>query len=207
MRSRTVGDVLYCCTPSASTHIHTHTQREKQNSQTSPPYSSSLLKKSKILCNICPEKHSFWDTCYHQTGLTHLSSVICHDKKHSARSTQDTQHTAELCCDRIITEYTYNEYCNTFLTFGAIKLVLLHKNTQIRAIQTLMCINDWSRVSVRQEEQHLQSMWMQVAHGPYRHQPMKMPYWSSGTRVIELTQYCTRNGTTPNEGYRNASWW
>jgi hypothetical protein len=59
-----------------------------------------------------------------------------------------------------------------------VELVLLHGNTRyvilVDVIQTLMCFDDWSGVSVRQEVQHLQHMRMQVAHGLYGHQTTKM---------------------------------
>jgi hypothetical protein len=51
-------------------------------------------------------------------------------------------------------EYTHDEYCDMLLTLG-VELVLLHGNTRcvilVDAIQTLMCFDDWSSVSVRQE--------------------------------------------------------
>jgi hypothetical protein len=62
-------------------------------------------------------------------------------------------------------EHTHDEYSDMFLTHGVCngQLVLLQGNTcyviLVDVIQTLMCFDDWSSVSVRQE------MYKHVAHG------------------------------------------
>jgi hypothetical protein len=58
------------------------------------------------------------------------------------RSTQDTQRTAGLSCDRMIMEYTHDEHCDMLLLL----LVLLHRNARyailVDVIQSLMCFDD-----------------------------------------------------------------
>jgi hypothetical protein len=58
-------------------------------------------------------------------------------------------------------EHIYNEHCDVLSVLGAYnsQLVLLHGNTRyvilVDVVQTLMCFDNWSGVSVRQEVQNL----------------------------------------------------
>jgi hypothetical protein len=54
-------------------------------------------------------------------GVTHFPAVLFVTTVHKrlVRCTQDTQCTAGLSCDRMITEYTHDEYCDMLLTLGA----------------------------------------------------------------------------------------
>jgi hypothetical protein len=74
-----------------------------------------------MLYNICPETLSFRDARHRQMGK-HTSQQFYLSRryiKHIVRCTQDTQCTARLSCDRMIMEYSHNEYCNMVTTLGA----------------------------------------------------------------------------------------
>jgi hypothetical protein len=74
-----------------------------------------------MLYNICPETLCFLDTRHRQMGL-HTSQQCYLSRRYTKRvvkCTQDTQVTAGLSCDRVIMEYTHDEYCDMLLTLGA----------------------------------------------------------------------------------------
>jgi hypothetical protein len=71
--------------------------------------------------------------------------------------TQDTQCRAGVSCHRMIMKYTHDEYCDTLQPSVSVirELVLLQGNTRclilVDVIQMLMCLEDWIRISTREE--------------------------------------------------------
>jgi hypothetical protein len=106
------------------------------------------------------------------------TSQQCHLTRYTKRVVwcpQDTQCTAWLSCDRMAMAYTHDEYCDMLLTLGACNSPAgtAAREYGLRClgiryvVQTLICFDDWSSVSVRQEVQNQRHLLMQVDHGLY----------------------------------------
>jgi hypothetical protein len=76
--------------------------------------------------------------------VTHFAAVLLVSTiKRVVSLTRDTQCTLRLSSDGMITEYTHDEYCNV--------QGKSHHIIPADVIQMLVCFDEWSSVSVRQE--------------------------------------------------------
>lgn len=76
----------------------------------------------------------------------------------------------------MIVEYAHNYYFDLPLTLAACNSLLLTRgnarcDTQVDVIQTHVCFDHSSSVSVRRQVQHTRRVRMQVAHGMHGYKP------------------------------------
>lgn len=104
---------------------------------------------------------------------------------------EEAQGTVELSCDRMILEYTQDQYCDIY---GNSHFIIL-----VNVNHTLMTFDDCSRVTVRQEMWHEGLLGEQVPHGLWCHQPINMTKSCSCRKraVRKVTPYCMRIRNLP----------
>ena len=135
--------------------------KERINLRTNSRWCHTLLRKNnpKLLCNIYPETFIFEVHVRVKWINVPLSSVISHEDKSALLGVLKKQrlHQGSVVIEWAWHTHTHHEYCDMPFPFGACNglLPLMHDNTSyviLVVIQTLLCFDDWSSVSLRQKE-------------------------------------------------------
>jgi hypothetical protein len=130
--------------------------KERINLPTNSRWCHTLLKNNpKLLCSICPETFIFEVHVRVKCINIPLSSVIFHEDKSAFLGVLKKQCLHQVSVVIEWAWHTHHEYCDMPFPFGVCngRLPLMHDNTSyvilVDVIQTLLCFDDWSSVSVR----------------------------------------------------------